>query len=67
MHLAGHCHRNPDEIASRLVFWQPTRGPPSRGRPAVNYIENLKADTNLTDVPEIKSQMEDRILWRKLT
>ena len=67
MRLAGHCHRHTDEIASRLVFWEPTRGRPSRGRPAINYIDNLKADTNLNDVTEIKALMEDRVLWRKLS
>ena len=67
MRLAGHCHRHTDEIASHLVFWEPTRGRPSRGRPAINYIDNLKADTNLNDVTEIKALMEDRVLWRKLS
>ena len=65
--LAGHCHRHPQEIASQLVFWEPTRGQPSRGRPAVNYIDNMKADTNLSEVADIKNLMEDRKLWRKLS
>ena len=67
MRLAGHCHRHPEEIASRLVFWEPTRGRPSRGRPAINFIDNLKSDTNTSDVAEIKNLMEDRKLWKTLS
>ena len=67
MRLAGHCHRHPEEIASQLVFWEPTRGKPNRGRPAVSYIDNLKADTNLSEVADIKKLMEDRKLWTKLS
>ena len=67
MRLAGHCHRHPEEIASQLVFWEPTRGKPNRGRPAVSYIDNLKADANLSEVAYIKKLMEDRKLWTKLS
>ena len=36
--LAGHCYRHPEEIASNLVLWSPTRGRRSRGRPALTYV-----------------------------
>ena len=62
MRLAGHFLRHPEEIASSLVFWPPTKGRTNRGRPAVSYIDNLKADTNLNEVAEIKTAMQDRVL-----
>ena len=65
MPLPGHCHRHPEEIASQLIFWEPTRGKPNRGRPVVSYIDNLKADTNIYEVAGIKKLMEDRKLWTK--
>ena len=67
MKLAGHCHRHKEEIAHHLVFWEPKKGRPGRGRPTVNFIDNLKADTGLTEIAEIKSLMEDQKLWQKLS
>jgi len=65
--LAAHCVRHTDIIASKLVLWEPTKGRKSRGRPKVNYIDNLRADTNLHDVREIQSLMKDREEWRRLS
>lgn len=59
MKLAAHCIRHPDTIASKLVLWEPTKGKRSRGRPKLNFIDNLRTDTNLTEVKEIKSLMEE--------
>ena len=65
MKLAGHCHRH--KIAHHLVFWEPKKGRPGRGRPTVNYIDNLKADTGLTEIAEIKNLIEDQKLWKNLS
>ena len=68
MRLSGHCIRHPDEeIASSLVLWQPSRGRASRGRPAVNYVDVLKRDTDLEEIAEIRTAMQDRVQWRKRT
>ena len=32
MRLAGHCVRHDDEVANKLVMWQPTDGHAKRGR-----------------------------------
>ena len=67
MRLTGQCFRHPEEIAPSLVLWQPTRGRTNRGRPAVSYIDNLKRGTNLEEVEEGKTAMQDRVVWRKLS
>ena len=65
MKLAGHCIRHPDVTASTLVLWQPTKGKVSRGRPPVNYIDNLKDDAGVEEVGELRTVMQDRLLWRE--
>lgn len=67
MRLAGHCIRHPEEIASSLVLWQPTKGRVSRGRPAVSYVDKLKKDTDLEEVAEIRMAMQARSQWRERT
>ena len=66
LRLAGHCIRHPEEIANQLVLWEPTQGRTSRGRPKLTYIDNLKSDTGLLDINEIKTAMEDRKLWKDI-
>ena len=65
MKLAGHCVRHPEEEASKLVLWEPDRGSKNIGRGAVTYIDNLKQDTGLETVEEIRTAMMDRSGWRK--
>ena len=65
MKLAGHCVRHPEEEASKLVLWEPDRGSKNVGRGAVTYIDNLKQDTGLETVEEIRTAMMDRSGWRK--
>ena len=65
MRLAGHIHRHPELVASRLLLWEPTHGARSRGRPALTFVDNLRADTGLTDTGEIGRLMADRVLWRQ--
>lgn len=65
MKLSGHCFRHPELCASSLVFWQPTKGSRGRGRPAATYIDNLRRDTGLEEISEIKSLMQNRRLWSK--
>ena len=65
MRLAGHCIRHPELTASSFVLWKPSKGKMSRGRPAVSYVDNLRRDTGLVEVTEIKMAMQDMMQWRK--
>ena len=47
MRLAGHCVRHPELTASEMIFWEPTHGKKSRGRPQTTYIDTLKRDSGL--------------------
>ena len=65
LRLAGHCIRHPEEIASKLVLWQPTEGRVKRGRKPVDYIDNIKRDTGLDNINEIRTAMLDRKVWKE--
>ena len=64
MKLAGHCIRYEDEIANKLVLWQPNDGRVRRGRQKINYIDVLLQDTGVTSAAELKTIMLDRSDWR---
>ena len=65
LHLAGHCLRQPNKIVSKLVLWQLSVGRVSRGRqPIDSYIDNIKRDTSLHSISEIRSAMLDRNVWK---
>ena len=66
LRIAGHCIRHDDEVAHDLILWQPTSGKSNRGRKAVTYIDNLKKDTGLDDVNEIRNVMMIRDDWKKI-
>lgn len=66
LRLAGHCYRHRDEeIAGKLLFWEPSMGYTLRGRPPINYVNQLESDTEL-EASEIKTCMEDRKIWKRL-
>ena len=62
--LAGHCVRHTEEMASKLILWEPVHGRSRRGRPPISYIDTLKKDTELDSVTEIRTAMMDRNTWR---
>ena len=64
MRLAGHCIRHEDEIANKLVLWQPNDGQVRRGRQKINFIDVLLQDTGVTSTAELKTIMLDRSDWR---
>ena len=66
LRIAGHCVRHPEEEASKVVLWQPARGTTKRGRRHFTFIDNLKKDTGLESVSEIKTAMMDKTTWREL-
>ena len=54
MQLAGHLVRHPEEeVASKLVLWEPLDGAPNRGRRATDFVDQLKRDTGLPDTEAI--------------
>ena len=65
MRLAGHCIRHTEEVANKLVLWQPTEGRQSRGRRRATYIDTLFEDTETANIQELKTIMEDRDDWKK--
>ena len=60
MRLAGHCVRHEDEVANKLVLWQPTGGHANRGRQTITYVDNLLQDTGLGNIREMQTAMMDR-------
>ena len=64
--LAGHCVRHPEEIASQLVLWEPSRGTAVRGRKKTSFPDVLRRDTGLDDLDDIKKCMLNRDRWREL-
>ena len=37
----------------------------NRGRKSIDYIDNLKTDTGLSTVEDLRSSMLDRDLWKE--
>ena len=66
MVIAGHCVRHKDEACHDLIFWKPRNGKLNRGRQSITFIDNLKNDTELDDVEEIRNVISDRENWRKI-
>ena len=64
MRLAGHCVRHEDEVANKLVLWQPTDGHANRGRQKITYVDNLQQDTGLGNIREMQTVMMDRGCWK---
>ena len=58
--------RHPEEESSKVVLWQPARGTGNRGRRHFTFIDNLKKDTSVESVSEIKTAMMDKAAGREL-
>ena len=65
MRLCGHCFRHNEEIASKLVLWQPDRGRPSRGRRKTTLVDTLLDDTGCATRNELATAMLDRDSWKE--
>ena len=61
--LAGHLMRHDNEIAHKLVLWEPTNGISRRDRKTITFVDNLREDIGLDDIHEIKTMMLDRDVW----
>jgi hypothetical protein len=65
MRLAGDIHRHPEPVANRMLLWEPIHGVRSRGRPAMTYVDSLRADTDLNDTGEMGGLISNRVLLRQ--
>ena len=65
MRLAGHCMRHPEEIANKLVLWEPLDGTRNRGPQKTTYVDNLLRDSGMDNALELRSIMDDRSEWKK--
>ena len=61
--IAGHCYRNRELPASRLVLWEPTHGWRKPGRPATTFLNILQDNTGATTSAELPACMKDRNDW----
>ena len=52
------------EVAGSLALWEPTQGKRRVGGQHYTYVDQLKRDTGLKDVKEIRSLMLERDDWR---
>ena len=67
LRISAHCVRHPEEMASKLILWEPTQETRSRGHgePLLLTVSNLTQDW--TTLNTIKTAMEDRKLWEALS
>ena len=65
MKLAGHCIRHPEEIASKLLLWQPAVGRRSAGGQPFSFVDTLLKDAIIDSINELKTAILDRNDWRK--
>ena len=63
LRFAGHCYRHKDELASKLLLWQPSHGKRSRGAPAKTYIDQLSCDVGCP-AEDLPLMMQNRDQWR---
>ena len=61
--LVGHCFRNNNLLASRLILWEPSHGHRARGRPPSTFVNTLKRDVGAADSTELKTCLTDRQDW----
>ena len=66
LRLAGHCISHPEEIANKLVVWEPLDGTRNRGPQKTTYVSNLLRDTGIENSLELRSLMEDRVEWKEI-
>ena len=64
MRFAGHGWRSKDEVVNDLILWQPQHGNHSRGRPAKTYIDQLRDNTDLLTIEEVKTEMNNIEGWK---
>ena len=64
MQLAGQGIRHGDEVANKLVLWQPTVGHANGVRQKMTYVDNLLQDTGLGNTSQLQTVLMDRGCWK---
>ena len=64
LRFAGHCWRNKEELASKVLLWKPRHGVTSVGRPTRTYVDQLADDIGCLP-EELPAVMQDRDGWKK--
>ena len=59
MKIAGHCIRNPEQLAHQLILWEPSQGKANVSHRRLNYIDILSKNSGLLDNQEIRTRMLD--------
>ena len=52
--------------SAHLIFWEP-KLKRKQGRRAVTFADNLKEDTDLEEIYEIRNVMMMRDVWKKIS
>ena len=63
--ISSVCNRHTEEIANKLIVWEPQDGHTRRGRHRISYIDNLLADTGACNMNELAKMMNERDDWKK--
>ena len=59
---AGHCWRSKDKLMSDILLWTPSHKRAKVERPAINYIQQLCADTGCS-LDDLLRAMDNRDGW----
>ena len=62
--MAGHCVRHPELPVNNLILWEPMHGETVGGGQSLTSIDQIRRDTGLGSTAEIKSCMEDHVVWQ---
>ena len=57
---SGHCLLHNDDNYYNLILWESKFGRRNHGRQSYSYIDNLKEDTDIKDIYEIRKVIIDR-------
>ena len=57
--------RHPEEIANKLVLWEPLDGTRNRGPQKTTYVDNLLRYSGMDNALKLRSTMDDRSEWKK--
>ena len=64
LRFAGHCWRNKEELAGKVLLWSPSHGRRSQGRPKRTYPEQLADDVGC-HAEELPALMSDKTEWKR--
>ena len=63
LQIAGHLLRHDNEMAHKLVLWEPINGSARKCRKTITFVDNLREDIGINDINEINTMMLDIDVW----